>query len=118
MLKSKKVDFTFTDFRGSLTQLVHSGYEQVNVLVSNAGVVRGGHYHKMATECFYVISGSVEVIASQKNEQEKKVFKKGDFFEIEPFIIHSMTFPEDCILVVLYDKHIELEDGSKDIYSA
>lgn len=30
-------DFTFQDERGELAQLVHTGYEQVNVLVSRAG---------------------------------------------------------------------------------
>ena len=41
MYKTLKPDFTFTDERGTLVQLVHSGYTQVNVITTEKGVVRG-----------------------------------------------------------------------------
>ncbi len=117
LLKYKKPDFNFNDDRGSLTQLVHSGYEQVNVLISKKGVKRGGHYHKISTECFYVVNGMVKVTAKNNNECQCVTFKQGDFFEIEPYIIHSMDFPEECVLIAMYDKSIEGSNGEKDIYS-
>ena len=114
----KKIDFSFEDSRGCLTQLVHEGYDQINVLKTNAGVLRGGHYHKISEEAFYVVSGSVEVELkrSTETEKEKVNFKKGDFFEIHPNTVHSMFFPEDCLMVQMYDKPVEQADGSKDIY--
>ena len=57
LLENKTVDFSHVDDRGSLFQLVRAGYEQVNVLSTRAGVCRGGHYHKRAVECFFVVSG-------------------------------------------------------------
>lgn len=114
----KEIDFSFEDHRGCLTQLVHSGYDQINVLQTNAGVLRGGHYHKISDEAFYIISGSVEVELKKSGEskKEKAVFKKGDFFEFHPFTVHSMFFPEDCLMVQLYNKPVEQADGTKDIY--
>ena len=40
-----KPDFDFTDDRGSLTQLVHKGWNQVNYITSVGGAFRGNHYH-------------------------------------------------------------------------
>ena len=117
LIKRKEVDFSFEDNRGKLCQLVHEGFDQVNVLITNRGVTRGGHYHKVCTEAFYVISGSVEVTAAAHGSEKKYVFCEGDFFEIHPFIVHSMFFPENCVMVQMYDKCVELPDGTKDIYS-
>lgn len=116
MVELKKVDFSFEDNRGSLNQLVHTGYEQVNVLFTKAGVKRGGHYHKRSTECFFVVDGSVELTVKRDEEEKQYLFKKNDFFQINPFVVHSMTFYEDCTLVAMYDKCVELEDGTKDIF--
>lgn len=116
MIELKKIDFSFEDDRGSLNQLVHTGYEQVNVLFTKMGVERGGHYHKQSTECFFVVNGSVEVTAKRDNEEKKFTFKKNDFFQINPFVVHSMYFTEDCTMVAMYDKCVELADGTKDIF--
>lgn len=116
LIELKKIDFSFSDDRGSLQQLVHSGFEQVNVLYSKKGVERGGHYHKQSIECFFVISGSVEIMASKNEMRRRYIFGKNEFFQINPYVVHSMYFPEDCIMVAMYDKCVELEDGSKDIF--
>ena len=117
LIVRKKIDFGFEDTRGSLTQLVHEGFAQVNVLITKKGVTRGGHYHKKSVEAFYVVSGSVEVTAAYENEVKQYVFRKGDFFEVHPYVIHSMFFEEDCIMVQMYDTCVELPDGTKDIYT-
>lgn len=116
LIKTIEPDFKFTDQRGSLTQLVHTGYKQINVLYSKSGVVRGGHFHKMSTEAFYVVSGSVELTAYNTTDKEKYLFSQGAFFKINPYTVHSMYFPMDCILIAMYDQRIELADGTKDIY--
>ena len=108
-------DFCFSDERGKLTQLVHGGYTQINILESRKGVVRGGHYHTVSQEAFFVVSGRVEVTLRKGEEQQTVVFGPGDFFQIPPYVIHSMTFPEDCILAAMYDVPVEKADGTKDI---
>ena len=111
-------DFCFSDERGSLTQLVHTGYEQINVLHSKAGVFRGGHYHKETSEAFYLVSGAVEVTFQRGSETETRNYRQGDFFQIPPFVVHSMQFAEDTVMVAMYTKCVERQNGSKDIYSA
>ena len=114
----KQPDFRFCDERGCLNQLVHDGYKQINVLESYSGVARGGHYHKETKEAFFIVSGSVEVSLMKDDEAETVLFSKNDFFEIAPYVVHSMFFPEDCVMLAMYDKPVERADGSKDIYSA
>lgn len=109
-------DFRFADGRGSLVQLVHEGYAQINVLESKAGSTRGAHFHKRATEAFYVVNGSVEVTFIKKTT-EKVTFRPGDFFEVLPLVLHNMYFPEDCLMVQMYDIPVENEDGTKDIFT-
>lgn len=113
----KKVDFSHKDDRGELYQLVHEGYTQINVSTSKKDVIRGGHYHKVSKEAFFVVSGSVEVTLTKDDEKEVIIFKKVDFFEILPFVVHSMKFLEDTTLVAMYDIPVEKENGEKDIYS-
>lgn len=117
LISEIKTDFHFSDDRGSLTQLSHEKIGQVNILVCKKATIRGNHYHKVSTESFYVVSGCVEVMCYKDDMKEEKTFKTGDFFQIKPFIVHSMSFPEDCILVAMYDICIEHSDGTKDIYN-
>lgn len=109
-------DYCFSDERGNLVQLAHAGYRQINILESKKGVVRGDHYHKQASEAFYVVNGSLEVTLKKGVEQEQARFRKGDFFLIPPGVMHSLFFNETCTLVALYDIPVEKEDGTKDIY--
>lgn len=113
----KKIDFQHVDSRGSLTQLIHDGFKQINVLDSKKGVKRGSHFHKRSVEAFYVVSGSVQVSLLSKENSETIIFKKGDFFEISPFILHNMLFLEDCLMVQMYDIPVENLDGTKDIFT-
>lgn len=115
MIKTLFPEFSHIDNRGSLTQLVSRGYSQINILVSNSGVTRGGHFHKVCREAFYVIEGTVKVTAENGEDFYEQIFQQGDFFEIYPGTVHEMYFPERCIMAVLYDKPVETESG-KDIY--
>ena len=111
-----KPEFEFSDQRGQLKQLVHVGWKQVNVLITNAGVVRGVHYHKISREAFFLISGSVDVKFRNGNEYAERHFEKGEFFLVLPGAVHELSFPEDCVMIQLYDIPVEQDDGSKDIY--
>ena len=115
LYKMRTIDFCHEDDRGFLLQLVHEGFRQVNILKSNAGVKRGGHYHKTTKEAFYVLSGDVEVEFKKGQQKERAVFHQTDFFEIGPFVSHSMYFPTACLMVQLYSEPV-VKDGASDIY--
>lgn len=112
MVTKIEPDFSFSDGRGELVQLIHQGYRQINVITSKKGVVRGGHYHKKNSEAFYIISGKLELTVDEAHFQ----FQTGDFFGIERYDRHSFYFIEDTVLVSMYSDGVELENGEKDIY--
>lgn len=118
LIKFIKPDFEFSDDRGSLKQLVHDGWKQVNYITSVAGAVRGNHYHKVNIESFYVISGEFKLTAESIDgkEHEEHTMKAGDFFIVPPFVNHSFEYRADSQLISFYDKGVELADGKKDIY--
>lgn len=115
LYETLRVDFAYQDERGKLVQLVHDGYRQINILYSGGGTFRGKHYHKVSSEAFYVISGSVNVELSRGETDERAEFKEGDFFLIPPYTVHSLSFPENCVMAAMYDVPIEKDNGEKDI---
>ena len=116
LVKDLTKDFELDNDRGTLVQLVHSGYSQVNAVSSYANTSRGGHMHKSSREAFFIFEGCVVVELWKKDNRIQKKYSKGDFFEIQPGVMHSLDFPTDCMMIVLYDVPIESDDGSKDIF--
>ena len=117
LIEKLKTDFEFQDERGTLTHLVRRGYSQVNVITSKGGMLRGGHYHKLNTEAFYIVSGSCKVMAYKGEEKEEFEFKAGDFFRVSPYVFHEFYYYEDTLLVSMYSLGVELDDGTKDTYT-
>lgn len=115
MIEILKPDFEFSDERGKLTQLVHDGYKQINVVRSKAGTFRGGHCHKHNKEAFYIVEGRLELTLRKDGLEEKYTFGPEDMFAIEAQVYHDFRYLNDTILIGMYDKGIELENGKKDI---
>ncbi len=114
MIEYLKTDFDFSDNRGTLTQLCHDGWKQVNYLFTKAGVFRGNHYHKLNNEAFYIIDGEFVLTAELNGEKETYLIKTGDFFVIKSGVLHSIDFKKDTSMIALYDIGVEKE-GKKDI---
>ena len=77
---------------------------------------RGGHFHKINKEIFFVIRGLFRLVLESNNEKEVYIMKTGDFFEIEKGIKHTFEYIEDTELISMYDLGVELENDEKDIY--
>lgn len=116
MLVILKPDFEFNDDRGKLLQLLHGEIAQVNYVESNPSSLRGGHYHKLNKETFFIIDGEVDVTVRKDGKEESYSFKSGDMFSIEKNVTHSFDYKKFTTLIVTYDKGVELPDGTKDIY--
>ena len=117
MIEILKPDFEFNDDRGKLLQLLHGEIAQVNYVESNPSSLRGGHYHKLNKETFFVIDGEVNVTVKKDGNEENYSFKTGDMFSIEKNVVHSFDYKKFTTLIVTYDKGVEMPDGTKDIYS-
>ncbi len=116
LIERLKPDFTHKDDRGTLTQLIRRGYSQINVITSKGGVFRGGHYHELNTEAFYIVSGRCRVTARKDGETETVEFSSGDFFRVGPYVTHDFDYLEDSVLVTMYSLGVELDDGKMDSY--
>lgn len=111
-------DFTFSDDRGTLTQLVSGGYSQVNTVFTKKGKVRGNfHYHEHTKEVFYVMKGKIRLTVSDGEKTEEHVFSDGDMFLVPENVRHTFLYEEDTFLTVLYTNPVENADGTKDIIS-
>lgn len=115
LLEMMEPNFIFENECGKLTQLVRNGWNQVNVITSVAGCKRGGHYHKINKEGFYVISGKFKLLLEEDGVQEEYILKAGDMFIIKPYQKHDFEYIEDTVLVSMYDKGVELPRDLKDI---
>ena len=109
-------EFTFSDDRGWLKQLVSKDWSQVNVISSVKDSFRGGHYHKHNKELFYVINGSFKLDLSKGDYSETHEITMGQMFIIESEILHSFTYLEDTLMVSMYDEGVEMKFG-KDIFT-
>ena len=94
-------NFIHIDERGKLTQLVRDGYKQVNVILCKKGTFRGGHYHCLNTEAFYVISGEFKLMLECKEYNEEYIFKENDFFSVPANVKHSFEYIKDTVLVTM-----------------
>lgn len=109
-------DFTFTDDRGTLTQIVSSGFSQINAVFTKGGKIRGNfHYHEHTKELFYIIKGKILFTAKYNGITEEYTFSDGDMFMVNENVRHTFLYLEDTYLVGLYTTPVEKEDGTKDI---
>lgn len=116
MIEILKPDFEFNDERGKLMQLIHGDCAQVNFVESKPSSLRGGHFHKLNREIFFIIDGEVEVTVMKDGKKETHRFRSGDMFAINKNVIHYFDYKKASSLIVVYDKGVELPDGTKDIY--
>lgn len=112
-----KPDFIYENDCGSLKQLVHCGWKQINVITSVANAVRGGHFHKYNKEGFFVISGSFTLKVWKDNIHEEYIFRAGEMFYILPYVFHVFEYRENSVLVSMYSNGVELSETEKDIWT-
>lgn len=112
-----KPDFVFKNDAGSLKQLVHDGWKQINIITSHPGSTRGGHYHKYNREGFYVAEGRFLLTVWKDDEREIYEMRRGDMFLIPPYVFHTFEYYEETLLVSMYSDGVELSDTEKDIWT-
>ncbi len=109
-------DFTFTDDRGTITQIVHGGFSQINAVFTKAGKLRGNfHYHEHTKELFFIIKGKIRLTVKYNGITEEYTFSDGDMFMVNENVRHTFMYLADTYLVGLYTVPVEKEDGTKDI---
>lgn len=103
--------------RGLFLGIVNFGeWEEVNYIETKAGQIRGGHYHKEATELFYIIEGDIDIKVTNINGNLIKEFNavNGSIFSFAPYEVHIFVCKSDCKWINVMSKRIN--DNLCDIY--
>ena len=70
MYKKLAPYFTHDDGRGQIVGVVNEGeWREVNSISSEAGSVRGNHYHESTIELFLILSGKIEVTVQRVEDR-------------------------------------------------
>lgn len=98
-----------SDARGTFTGIINSGqWEELNIVRTGAGQIRGGHYHKSTLELFYMLDGKaeVEILENGGNKQVYSV-SAGDIFMIYPLETHTFRCLTQCAWINVLSKKID-----------
>ena len=108
---------TNSSSRGLFMGIINFGdWEEVNYIETEANQVRGNHYHKKATEVFFILEGEIDIRVAKLNGEiiNDFVAKKGSIFLIEPFEVHTFVCKTKCKWVNIMSKR--MDDDLGDIY--
>ena len=93
----------YEDDRGAITDLMN-GVElrHVAVITSNAGSLRGNHYHLEAGQYTYVIKGEIELLYRDPGcEVISALLRPGDLAFCPPLTEHAIRFIVDSEILAL-----------------
>lgn len=79
-----ETEFSHTDPRRTLHQLLTADLKQVNLYEAQEGSILGNHYHKETTEYFYLLQGSVIY-------NDQMTLDEGTMFVVYPTEKHTLT---------------------------
>jgi dTDP-4-dehydrorhamnose 3,5-epimerase-like enzyme len=88
--------FSHSDGRGAIRGLINThDWGEINFIESDAGQVRGYHYHRSSVEFFFIVLGEILVKTwpldanLEKGVESKTVVKAGDAFLVTPMTLHA-----------------------------
>ncbi len=108
----------FVDARGEILNLVDAPFESAAVIRSEAGAVRGNHYHKTDYHYTWLQSGLMEYYhrsAGTKGTAEHWTVRPGDIIYSPPGYEHTMVFPEPSVMFVFARNNREMANYEQDI---
>ncbi len=105
----------FIDDRGKiLNYYLNNKVNQVGLIDSKKGSVRGNHYHPDQLQTCILIKGSyISVTKNLEDDNaviESRLVKEGQVSIIKPNIAHTMVFIEDSVFINLVDGEREHEN--------
>lgn len=98
----KKIRPVYSDTRGVITDLVNERVENVGLITTGAGDIRGNHYHIKSIQYSYILSGKFEVLVANIDDLkkiEKIILNSGEIIIIQPKIVHSFRAIEDSVMI-------------------
>lgn len=117
----------FEDARGSLkkilmqSQLESANIEEVYLIYTNKGCIRGNHYHKNTLEYFTVVSGRAVIVLKNLAEGtlQKLEFSANDnkIIKVPPGVAHAFKNEAEEPLIILAISTREYNQLDPDTFS-
>jgi mannose-6-phosphate isomerase-like protein (cupin superfamily) len=100
------------DERGGFLGITQESWAEVNFIETQAGQVRGNHYHKETRELFFIILGEIDVVIDDLNSGThfELSVHKGDIFVIEPYELHTFHTRTDSQWINMLSKPIDVQN--------
>lgn len=106
------------DERGSMRGIINEGsWQEINYFETGRGQIRGGHYHKEASELFFILAGEIEITLSDLHGKElnRIIVRAGDSFIVEPLEVHTFKILQESRWINAMSKRIDAD--SPDIHT-
>ena len=109
IIAKKNIKPVFEDDRGAIFDLVDKEkISHIGMITSKRGSVRGNHYHKIARQITYILSGKIELTTKDVSNKNSKpqiiIMEKGDIADIPAMTAHSLKALEDSAFLIFTDK--------------
>jgi hypothetical protein len=103
ILKITKIEVATSDVRGSISDILYADeINHVAIIQSNAGSLRGNHYHKETTQYIYMNVGHLKYWYSGVDDGEIKsvLVPQGWLVETPPYEVHALECQVDSVFTV------------------
>lgn len=109
---------SFEDARGQITDILENEIiENVTIISSKRGAIRGNHYHKKTVQYGFVLKGSLKLLTQMPGKKiETVLIGPGDLVFTPPMERHALVALEDSELLVLTRGPRGGENYEKDTY--
>jgi quercetin dioxygenase-like cupin family protein len=91
---------SFTDHRGTITDLLVTSLDAVTRITSVAGAVRGNHVHAETTQWTLVLSGRLAIVTEKDGYRRRTEYGPGEMACEEPGVPHAWKALEDTEVLV------------------
>jgi len=113
--------FSARDDRGSIVGLINFGtWRELNLIRSEAGVIRGNHYHESTEEGFVILHGKIEITLQKVRDGQlvgevaKYEVSEGSVFLIDPMVNHKFFIKAPSVWMNFLSR--AMDPSSPDIY--
>ena len=91
---------SFTDHRGTITDLLVTSLDAVTRITSVAGAVRGNHVHAETTQWTLVLSGRLAIVTEKDGYRQRREYGPGEMAIEAPGVPHAWLALTDCECLV------------------
>jgi quercetin dioxygenase-like cupin family protein len=91
---------SFTDHRGTITDLLVTPLDAVTRITSVAGAIRGNHVHAETTQWTLVLSGRLAIVTEKDGYRRRTEYAPGEMACEEPGVPHAWLALTDTEVLV------------------